>query len=105
MIVNGRTEIPTGGTAVPLSAVAPFHYGSITITADAGNAGVVVVGGATGLVANAATRTGFPLAKGESITIEPGERGQGLSRESTNTIWVNSETGNADEGVSWMVQS
>jgi len=102
MIVDGRTVVTTHGTAVPLSSSAPYHYGSITVTALEGNTKKVVVGG-PGVVAALASRKGIPLSTGDSYTFEPGERGQGLSRESTGTIYVDAEVDG--EGVSWSVQS
>lgn len=67
-IKDGRAVVTTPGSRVQISAV-PYAIKEVTLTALAGNAGTVVIGGNT-VVASLATRTGTPLNKDDSCTIE-----------------------------------
>lgn len=64
-ISDGRTEVTTAGTRVPLVASStPAKW--VEITAETNNTGFIVVGGAT-VVAALATRQGRPLSAGDSV--------------------------------------
>lgn len=65
---DGRKEVTTAGTAVPLTATRTTAY-KVTIMAELDNTDYVVVGDST-VVAALATRRGIPLSAGASITLE-----------------------------------
>ncbi len=62
---NGRKVVAVAGTPEPLSATS-IAVSVVTVTAETDNTGIVVAGGATGLVAALATRTATPLAAGDT---------------------------------------
>lgn len=64
---DGRTIVATAGTRVALAASTPAAW--VQITALMTNTGLVVVGGASTVVAEAASRRGTPLARGDSVTM------------------------------------
>lgn len=72
-IFSGRAVVTTAGTPVQLSA-STTEVRRIDITAELDNTGVVCVGGpvtgsSAGVIAALATRTGIPLAPGDSVTL------------------------------------
>lgn len=72
-IYSSRATVATAGTPVQLSASAT-EVRRIDITAELDNTGVVCVGGpangfSAGVIADLATRTGIPLAPGDSVTL------------------------------------
>lgn len=67
-VSDGRKVVATAGTAERLVS-APTKARSVAITAETNNTGVVVVGGST-VVAAEATRRGFPLAAGASVSFD-----------------------------------
>ena len=67
-ITDGRKVVTTAGTRVQLSST-PIAVKRCTLTAETDNTGAMVVGGAT-VVAAQATRTGVPLAPGDSYELE-----------------------------------
>ncbi len=66
-IAHGRKVVATAGTDEALAASTAAKY--VIITADAGNSGIICVGG-TGVDAVAATRTGIPLSAGGSCGLD-----------------------------------
>lgn len=67
-IADNRKVVTTAGTAVALSTSAA-RVGSVAITAETDNTGLIVVGGST-VVAALATRRGVPLSPGDTITLD-----------------------------------
>ena len=67
-IDDGRKTIDSAGTAETLTA-ASTPCTKVTITAEADNTGVIVVGGSS-VVAALGTRQGTPLNAGQSYTVE-----------------------------------
>lgn len=93
-LADGRTTVATAGTAVQLSTSTAFlNGGAVTITAETGNTGVIVVGGST-VVAAAATRRGIPLNAGDSLVVEV---------DQLSDIWLDTTVNT--NGVTYAVQS
>ena len=67
-VTDGRKVVTTAGTRVALAASTACK--EVVITAETDNTGFVVVGAAATVIAALATRTGIPLAAGDSITIQ-----------------------------------
>lgn len=67
MLLHGRKTVAVAGADEPLVG-SSARCQSVTITALATNTAVVCIGG-SGVDATLATRTGTPLAAGDSLTI------------------------------------
>jgi len=66
-IGNGRKVVTTAGTAVPLESKS-YGVEYVIITAETDNGDYIAVGG-VGVIEADATRTGLPLAAGDSATL------------------------------------
>jgi len=64
----GRTVVTTAGVPVQLST-STARVGSVSITAETDNTGIIVVGDSN-VVAALATRKGLPLSAGDSVTLD-----------------------------------
>jgi hypothetical protein len=67
-VSDGRKVVTTAGTRVALASSTACK--EVVITAETDNTGIVAVGAAATVVATIATRTGVPLAAGDSITLQ-----------------------------------
>lgn len=91
-IVDGTKSVGTAGTRVQISsAFTPCI--SIALTANSANSGIICVGG-TAVVATSASRTGVPLAAGDSLILE---------FDNLNKIYLDSTV--SGEGVSYFYKN
>lgn len=67
-VTSARKTVAVAGTAERLTAFAGTTCARIDITAELDNTGVICVGGG-GVIAALATRTGTPLAAGDTVTL------------------------------------
>ncbi len=67
-IADGRKVVTTAGTRVDLASSTACKQ--VILTAETDNTGLVVVGKNTTVIASLSTRTGIPLAAGDSLTLE-----------------------------------
>jgi hypothetical protein len=67
-MTDGRKVVTTAGTRVALASSTACK--EVVITAETDNTGIVAVGAAATVVATIATRTGVPLAAGDSIVLQ-----------------------------------
>jgi hypothetical protein len=67
-VTDGRKVVTTAGTRVALASSTACK--EVVITAETDNTGIVAVGAASTVVATIATRTGVPLAAGDSIVLQ-----------------------------------
>lgn len=67
-VADGRQTVTTAGTRVQLST-SKARVGSVAITAETDNTGIIVVGAVT-VVAAVGTRRGIPLAAGQTISLD-----------------------------------
>ena len=67
-VTDGRKVVTTAGTRVALASSTACK--EVVITAETDNTGIVAVGAAGTVVATIATRTGVPLAAGDSIVLQ-----------------------------------
>ena len=88
VVHSGRKVVPTPGTAVALvDGVVPTQQ--VIVTALTNDTGIVCVGGPE-VLADEATRTGTPLAAGESVT---------LPVSNVGAVYIDAFV--ADEGVTY----
>lgn len=90
---SGRKVVTTAGTAVALASSTAIV--SVTITALSTNTKLVVIGGEKDVVAEAAKRSGTPLAAGASVKF--GEELDAI--DDLGSIWLDAEV--SGEGVSY----
>lgn len=67
-VFSARKVVAAAGTAERLAAITGTSCARIDITAELDNTGIICVGGA-GVIAALATRTGTPLAAGDTVTL------------------------------------
>ena len=67
-VTDGRKVVTTAGTRVALATSTACK--EVVITAETDNTGIVAVGAAATVIASLATRTGVPLAAGDSIVLQ-----------------------------------
>jgi len=67
-VTDGRKIVTTAGTRVALASSTACK--EVVITAETDNTGIVAVGAAATVIAALATRTGIPLAAGDSIVLQ-----------------------------------
>lgn len=67
-ISDGRKVVAAAGTAEPLES-SENVVDSVIITAETNNEGIMAVGDSS-VIASLTTRTGTPLASGDSMTLE-----------------------------------
>jgi hypothetical protein len=87
-ISDSRKVVTTAGARVQLAALASKE---VIITAETDNTGIIAVGGST-VVAALATRTGVPLAAGDSVT---------FAIDNTSDIYLDSTV--SGDGVTYAV--
>lgn len=91
-LTDGRKVVTTAGTRVQLSSTS-VPCKAVNITALSGNTGTIVVGGST-VVASLSTRSGTPLDKNDSCTVEI---------SNLNKVYVDATV--SGEGVSFSVEN
>lgn len=66
-VLSGRKVVATAGSRVALASSTAAK--SVLICAETDNTGIVVVGSASGVIADLATREGIPLSAGDAISL------------------------------------
>lgn len=102
MSAVGRTEVTAAGTP---EALDPDHdyRGMIVVQALSDNVGYIAIGPTSGVNPNIGNEAGTLLAAGEVYSIPYPPPHSPVARPSTQTVFIDCETGNDGDGVSWTV--